>query len=69
MVVIKIEICDNCKQKTKTKYLIYRIDFWNQKEFYINKKDYLLYDDIALMLCSEKCIGEYIGKLLRGDKC
>lgn len=73
MPIYKIIECDNCGKHITRKndrnegFLIYSIKYWNKKEYESNKRDYLLHDDCALILCSEECIGKYISKLLKGE--
>lgn len=65
MPVIKTYYCDNCNKimRKKDRFLIYAIHYWNIK---LQNTDRYDYDNYALMLCSEECIGKYIGNLIKG---
>lgn len=58
--------CDECstEMNESNRFLIYRIDFWNKADYDKEKRDYLMENDCALMLCSQECIGKYIRKLI-----
>jgi hypothetical protein len=65
---IKISVCDECnKELPEERFLIYNISFWNNKTFEVDRIDFLRKNDIALMLCSKECVGNYISKMI-GDK-
>ncbi len=72
MPIYIISECDNCGKELSTadKFLIYSMSFWNNKNYNVETKDFLscLEKSHALMLCSEKCIGEYISKIINGVK-
>lgn len=67
MPIYEIRVCDNCNEEKEIKYLIYKIGYWNIKDYTTEEKDYIRDNDCALMLCSKKCIGEYISNLLSGE--
>lgn len=72
MPVYEITECDNCentiiKKEKNTHYLIYSINFWNNKTFNPTEKDFLFDRDCAAILCSKECIGEYLSKIINGD--
>ncbi len=64
--------CDNCDKEMKKdeKHLIYKISFWDESKLEENTVDFInsTVGGCALMLCSEKCIGEYIINLLKNRK-
>jgi len=66
MPTCEINCCDNCGKEMDRdeKFLFYTMEFWHKTRHTSIKKDWLLDNNCALMLCSEKCIGEYFVKLL-----
>lgn len=70
MPIIKIDVCDNCKKAMDPEkvFLIYRIDFWDDRKYESRSVNYLREKYCALMLCSKECMGEYISKLIKEDE-
>jgi len=67
MPTIQVSYCDNCNKEISNKetILIYRIEFWSNKESNFITKDFLFDNNIALMLCNNpNCIGLYLIKLI-----
>jgi len=67
---ITYDYCDECNKEMgyDEQFLIYSIDFWDKTLYDSVKIDYIEDRGSALMLCSKKCIGEYIGKLIENKE-
>ena len=66
-----IDYCENCSENLSEnrneRFLIYKIEFWDNSKYKAVKKNYLRDNACALMLCSKECIGEFLSKLIKGE--
>jgi len=65
-----VDYCDECGVELDKKYhyTIYSIRYWDKWKVNSKEKDFILDNDLALLLCSKKCLGDYISDLIDGKK-
>ncbi len=72
MPVIETHFCDHCgnimKNGHKKPLHIYNIKFWSNINHNIEKKDFLLENNISTVLCSKECLGEFVYTLINGKE-
>ncbi len=72
MPVIEKLFCDHCEVEMenghKNPLHIYRIEFWSNINHNIEKKDFLLENNISTVLCSKECLGEFVYILINGKE-